>query len=147
MTWTGILQSGEKIRRDHVTEGMEIAFSKSFIMNDFQDYLFEINKDNILDSLQKSAGSSPLRSLSLKMFIGFELEKVLTGLRTVSQSQYNWTDEQRQEVRDGLMILTEGCQQCIRDMQEFESIKNGNVKEHDYGSFASLRSAKQGGSI
>ena len=128
LKWCGILKPGDIISETHIIQGLELAFSKSFKMNDFQKHLFELNYDDIVDSLQEATGGTPSKH-SLTWFLGFDFKKVLKSLNTIEKTQHEWADHERSEVINALELVVHNVQQVITDLTDYTNIKNGNPKE------------------
>lgn len=95
LKWWGVLKPGDKFSETHIVQGLELVFSKSFKMNDFQEHAFELNREAILDSLQVEEGGSPSRDPSPAELLGFDFKKVLKGLGIIGDTQHEWKDFNR----------------------------------------------------
>jgi hypothetical protein len=93
LEWAGILGQNEKVNEHHITQGLNLLQDKPFKMNDFQRYVFELNKDSIYDSLQETAGGTPSQHISsMRALLGFDMSKVLKGLNAVDKAYSSWSD-------------------------------------------------------
>ena len=129
LRWCGIKEMGETLNQTHIIKGLELVFSESFILNDFQDVVFELNRDNIVDSLQVAAGGTLTRQRALSKSLGFVFSNILKGISTIELTLHEWDDAERSEVKQTLGILIDGLQTMLKQINEFELIKSGGLKK------------------
>ncbi len=86
-------------------------------------FMFELNHDNIVDSLQEATGGIPSKH-SLTWFLGFDFKQVLKNLNTIEKNQYEWADHERSEVINALEVVVHNVQQVITDLTDYTNIKN-----------------------
>jgi len=126
LIWSNILKPTEKATQTHIIAGMELVYDKSFKMNDFQKYRFELDLDNILDSLTIAAGGSPpSRPPSPTQLLGFDWAKVMKCFWIIEKKQPELDDSVRSEVIGYLDLLKQRVHEVLEHLNEFELIRNG----------------------